>query len=336
MVQKNSVALIIVFNHRYDKNIEILEKIYEKRFSHVYYLVPFYDGDKPNVIPVYQNSYYFQGYFVQGFKQYFQENFLHYFFVADDIVLNPEINENNYMQHFNLSGSTSFIPEVYSLDNINDNMLYCSPATLTDGLSKLRKKDVKKWNWCRVLEAYQYNPKISGVESVNELPEYDEALELLNRHGVNINKLSYVDVFGGPKVPINFKVLMDNIKYMFGHELFRLKYKLKYPLAGSYSDIVIVSQSSIKKFVHYCGVFAATELFVELAIPTALLLSSEDVITEPQIGKKGKVFWPYSKKRKQLYEDEMKKYGYKLDKLITMFPKDVLYIHPVKLSKWEV
>ncbi len=187
---KNPVALIIVFNHKYDKNIDILEKIYHKRFSNIYYLVPFYNGDKPNVISVYENSYYFQGYFVQGFKQYFQEKYLHYFFVADDMIINPSINEDNYTEYFHLKDSTSFIPEIHSLDNINDNILYCSPATINDGIAKLRKKNVKKWNWCRVLEAYNYNPKKSGVESVNELPEYDEALKLLNMHGININKLS--------------------------------------------------------------------------------------------------------------------------------------------------
>lgn len=336
MLPKKNVALIIVFNHRYDKNIEILEKIYEGRFSYIYYLVPFYDGDKPNVIPVYENSHYFQGYFVQGFKQYFQERFLHYFFVADDIVLNPNINENNYQQSFNLSGSTSFIPEVYSLDNINDNMLYCSPATLKDGIAKYKNKNVEKWNWCRVLEAYSYNPKKDGVESANELPGYEEASALLRKHGININKLSYADVFGGPKIPYTFKIFKNNLKYLLGHVVFRLKYELKYPLAGSYSDIVIVSHQSIKKFIHYCGVFTANKLFVELAIPTSLLFASNDVVTESQIEKKGQVFWPHSKKRKLLYEQEMKKYDYKLDKLISLFPKDKLYIHPVKLSKWQV
>jgi len=55
-------ALILIYNHRYDKNIEILEKIYSKRFSVIFHLVPFYDGNRDNVIPVYENSYYFEGY----------------------------------------------------------------------------------------------------------------------------------------------------------------------------------------------------------------------------------------------------------------------------------
>lgn len=114
---------------------------------------------------------------------------------------------------------------------------------------------------------------------------------------------------------------MDNIKYILGHGLLRLKYKLKYPLTGAYWDILIVSNDSIKKFIHYCGVFTATELFVELAVPTALLLASTDIITQPMIGKTGLIFWPHSPKRKNIYEEEMKKYEYKLDNLIEKFSK---------------
>ena len=48
------VPLIIIYNHRFDQNIEKLNKIYGERFSKIYHLVPFYDGDLPNVIPVFE------------------------------------------------------------------------------------------------------------------------------------------------------------------------------------------------------------------------------------------------------------------------------------------
>lgn len=57
------IALLIIYNHRYDKNIPILDKIYEGRFSYVYHVVPFYDGDRENVIAVYENSYVLFGHF---------------------------------------------------------------------------------------------------------------------------------------------------------------------------------------------------------------------------------------------------------------------------------
>lgn len=333
---KDKVALIVVFNHKYDNNIEILDNIYMGRFSNIYYLVPFYTGDKPNVISVYENSYYFQGYFVQGFKQYFDEQYLHYFFVADDMVINPSINENNYQQHFNLSGNTNFIPELYSLDNLNNNTLFCAPATIKDAFAKFRNRKIKKWYWSRVKEAYEYNPNKLGVESINELPKYSEAEMQLNKHGIQINDLRYADINESPNLPNSYYAVKNIVKHFFGHNIFQHKYKMKYPLVGAYSDILIVSHDSIRKFIHYCGVFAATELFVELAIPTALLLSSSEVVTQPNIGKSGILFWPHSPKRNYFYEEEMKKYDYSLKKLLKLFPADKLYIHPIKLSKWKV
>src|SRR5580704_10569699 len=105
------VALIIIYNHRYDKNIDILERIYGERFSNIYHLMPFYSGDKSNVIPVYEHSFYFQNYVAQGFKSYFKKEYSHYFFVADDMIINPVINEQNYATQLKLTETTSFIPE---------------------------------------------------------------------------------------------------------------------------------------------------------------------------------------------------------------------------------
>jgi len=104
-----SVALIIIYNHQYNKNIEILEQIYKGRFSNIYHLVPFYNGEKPNVIPVYENSYYFQGYVAQGFKSYFRKDYAHYFFIADDLILNPIIDETNYTSYLNLNSNSCFL-----------------------------------------------------------------------------------------------------------------------------------------------------------------------------------------------------------------------------------
>jgi len=103
---------------------------------------------------------------------------------------------------------------------------------------------------------------------------------------------------------------------------------IKYPLARSYSDLFIVSGNSIKDFCRYCGAFAATDLFAELAIPTALALSAEKIVMEKDIQLKGKPIWGAEGYR------EMEKYGYRLRSLLDDFPKDCLFIHPIKLSKW--
>jgi hypothetical protein len=333
---KSNVALVIIFNHRFDRNIQVLEKMYEGRFSNIYFLVPFYNGDHPRVIPVYENSFYFHGYIAQAFKQIFNESFHHYFYLADDMLLNPEINEHNYKDHFNLTDDTAFIPEVFSLNNFsnNDTLLFNPYIRLRDKLlfrSAVENSSSAKKLWWRMSQAFRYSPFKEGVESANEIPSYEEALPLITRHGIEVTPLTYIDVHGGcpPPRSIHF------FRYLVKHKLLKKKYRLKYPLVASYADIVIVPATSIKSFVHYCGVFAATELFVEFAIPTALLMSCEKVLSEPAINKRGLIYWVYNDEQKARYDEDMSKYGYKIENLMKDFPKDKLYIHPVKLSKWK-
>lgn len=104
---------------------------------------------------------------------------------------------------------------------------------------------------------------------------------------------------------------------------------LSYPIVGSYSDVFVVSSESIKLFCHYCGVFAATKLFVEVALPTSLVLSAKEIVTENNLKFQGKALWT-----KEQYK-ELDKYDSSLKKLLGEFPSNYLYLHPIKLSKWN-
>ncbi len=283
------VALVIIYNHRYDDNIKILERIYKGRFSHIYHLIPFYDGDKSNVIPVYENSYYFQGYLSQGLKAYLKEDYDHYFFVADDMMINPIINEENYKEHLNLELDSNFFPELISFH---------------------KRKEC--WHWAR--DAFRYNVKQKGIEVIGELPNYEEAKRRFTYFGLDLEPLHYQQIWNIERNQNQFS---------------KRKYLLSYPLVGGYSDMFVISSKIIKKFCHYCGVFAATRLFVEIAVPTALVLSATVIVQEKDIELGGKALWAN--------EDYMifKPYDKKLEKLLTGFPEKLLYLHPVKLSKWD-
>ena len=321
----NKVALIFIFNHKFDKNIEILEKIYKDRFSHIYHLVPFYKGDKPNVIPVYENSQQFNGYIAQGLKSYFNEEFDHYFFIGDDLILNPAINERNYKQYFKLSAGASFIPEIFNLHNLpNNDTLRFLPIKSVSGRTK-------KWYWCKIKEFIEnYKHGIKGVENNKEMPSYEVAEEVLKSRGYEIKPVSYFDMHGG-LLPLS----SASARFVFNLSSYFKRFKLNYPVVSSYSDIIIVSKASIKNFSHYCGVFATNKLFVEFAIPTALLLASDEVVTEPKIGKRGDIYWLYTKAEIEKYEANMQPYNKNLQVLLDKFPEDKLYIHPIKLSKWQ-
>lgn len=305
------VALVIIYNHRYDKNIPILEKIYGDRFSHILHLVPFYDGDKENVISVYDNSYYFQGYIAQASKTLRDKgNFDHYLFIGDDLLLNPELNETNYESHFNIDKKTSFLP----------------------GFIELSKREDK---WRRLYDALNYRLPVAGLEANNELPSIQEALNKFKEKNLEEPFLKPKNLYSmpnrqqypkGPRGYYHYLKRKKEIKTLLETE----RIDLAYPLVGGYSDILVVSGIDFEKFAHYCGVFSASNLFVELAIPTAMVIACEKIQTEKDTAKQGATFW--SAEENQNFEA---KYNTSLTELLSAFPKDVLYFHPVKLSKWK-
>jgi hypothetical protein len=308
-VKKGTIALIIIFNYKYYKNIEILEEIYKNRFSNIFHLVPFYTGDKENVIPVYENSYNFQGYIAQGFRAFYNKEFTHYFFVADDLILNPSINENNFREHLHLNEKSCFLPFFNVLHKTQSGQF-----------------------WSRVKDAYNFNLHTDGVEASSEIPDFMEAKMLMGRFGFEFHPLKHDQLFPKPKFPkriYKLNKVKGYLKWVF-YNVMGKSYELRYPLVGGYSDIFIISQDAIRKFCHYCGVFAATDLFVEIAIPTAIALSAEDVKTEEFLPMKGKALWTEAEL------GELKKYNFELGALLNDFPENYIYLHPVKLSKWKV
>lgn len=293
----NKIALLIVYNHRFDRNIPILNKIYEKRFSHIYHIMPFYDGKEKNVIPIYESSYQFSGYISQAYTHLKNNGFTHFFIVADDMVINPEINETNFWETTGIYNDSCYISSFISFQN---------------------RKEV----WMRTIEALRYTPWVMGTEIRNIIPTYENAIERFELHDL-------------PTTPIPYDIVVRNLRKSNGlsfYEKLRIikrRGRLAYPLVGGYSDIFLITADAMDKFCLYCGAFAATRLFVEIAVPTALVLATEKIQHDKDIKLKGKALWS-SEDYKFLNQ-----YNNSLSLLTAEFPKDILYIHPIKLSKWK-
>ncbi len=269
----SELALIIAFNHRYDRNIEKLQQIYEKRFSNIFYLMPFYDGNKEGVIPVYENSRQFQGFFAQGFNEFFQEKFSHYIFIADDLILNPIINDTNIIEILHLHNQAAYIKRLTPLTAIGPS-------------------------WSNLAGVFKVFQDYNGVEFRKELPPANEALKLMENHGIKMD--------------------LDN-------------FAPKYPLVTGYSDFVVVGHESVRRFCRLCGIFAAMRLHAEVATPTALALSAKKIIRENEVDLKGTELGA----RESRLELE-RTYNRDFNKLMESFHKESLYIHPVKLTGWSL
>ncbi|MCG8310034.1 MAG: hypothetical protein MI975_21740 [Cytophagales bacterium] len=211
------------------------------------------------------------------------------FFIADDLVLNPVINERNYAEYLQLGKKTCFLP----------------------GLITLHER--KDW-WPRVVDAFRYRICYQGVEAEGQLPSYEEALKKFKRFGLQIKPLRFEQIWNMPPPD---------------KDLLAQKYNLSYPLVGSYSDIFVISATNIRQFCHYCGVFAATRLFVEVGLPTAVVLSAENIVQESDLSLQGKALW--TKEDYNILEN----YRRELKMLLDNFPANFLYLHPIKLSVWN-
>ncbi len=323
MQMSGSVCLVVIYNHRHSANVEKLENLYRGRFSHVYHLMPFHEGGGgggggENVIPVYEDSYSFQGHIAQGYNQYFAEKHRHYLFIADDLVLNPMINEGNYMEHFGLGGdrAKSFLP----------------------GFRLLHQADL--WTHTRGVLTWSNNFQVEDL-----LPTYDETLKRFENLGLTIKPIPtyylnrplmywLTQSFGWRDITdIRRTLRLLGARFLVAY-LKRLNrtYVPRLPFIRGYSDICIVSSKHIRQFAHYCGIFASGNLFVEIALPTSLMMCAEpgEIITQGDISSWGKAMWE-SEEQGRFAEQ----YGMQLGKLLANWPEGTLYIHPVKLSQWS-
>lgn len=282
------ICLIIIYNHQYENNIQKINKYYENRFCRIVHLMPFYEGNDINVIPIYESSYSFSGYIAQGSRDFISEEYDYYVFCGDDCILNPDISESNLIQKFELEGGKGFIKELDVLDvsKIAIQIPLTNYLLTKNGIINKKKFDGND-HLLYIRRAYGKLKDTRELEIQKYIPSKEEMIEILKRHGIKWHK---------------------NIE--------------EYPLVLSFSDLVIVPASNIKSFCRLCGAFAAANLHVELAIPTALTISCKDIVTEKDLrrGKYGS-------------QNHVNTRIKKLSNIKKCFKdKNCLYIHPIKLS----
>lgn len=301
-------ALVIIYNHRHEQNIDLLERIYRDRFTHIFHLMPFYAGKRANVIPVYGSSYVFQGFVAQSLRDLLREGFTHYFFVADDLILNPSVNERNFLDSMGLPEGHCYLP----------------------GFHRPSGPNMKFWGHAH--RALDWRVRAPGLEVADQIPSVEEARDRLSRHRVASVPLTFRRLWRTPDTLGGWlRTLVRDPRLCARYvasSLCRTTYNLPYPLASGYSDIFIVTSEAMREFGRLCGIFAASGLFVEYAIPTALALSADTICESPQLKLRGRALQPQEQNR------ELDRYCRSLKSLLDDFPAGYLFLHPIKLSGW--
>jgi hypothetical protein len=280
--------------------------------------MPFYAGDDADVFAVYGNSHFFQGYIAQAASALLDIETDSYLFIADDLFLNPQISEENANEVFNVRAqNASFISELIDFTTLERP-------------------------WQRAWEAVRWRPIQRGVELTNELPSVQDLAIKFAEKGIGSKSVprralshprgrasrgSWMRRFAGNTYLVLRSLMLSVLR---NARLWRGTH-LPFPLVGGYSDIFMVQKALLPKFARLCGVFAATELFVEIAIPTALVATSPNVSTDQTALLRGKAIWTASELR-----DLEDRYGRDLGNLLKRFPADLAYLHPIKLSRWDI
>lgn len=306
-------AAIFLFNHRFERNVEKLEAIYADRFSDRQYIMPFSQSQREGVVSIYETSWNFSGHIAQAWPRIERPDATHYVFIADDLILNPALNEDNILEQLNVAPGGGYIKSLASTDTNR----YC---------------------WYRALPICKaFDEQEPGFDYKSELPSAAEAEERFRKMGIPLRF----------PFPLPLAELKPSIRRAGFWNLLRWAgRKTSYPLLYGYSDFLIVPQHAMPKFAHYCGVFAALNVFAEVAVPTALALAVDQIQTELRLGED--FFRPHPRKRRpsaryegvELWgERPIRSFahstGGNLTKMFAEFPPDRLYVHPVKLSQFD-
>ncbi len=325
MPQDRNVGLVVLFNHNYERNIPIIKRMYKERFPHMRILMPFYYGSDEEVIGVFGNSFMFHGYLAQARNELMRMGCDDFLVIGDDLLLNPDFNSENIHEKLNVPAGAFYMDMV-------ENISTCS-------------------YYRPILEASRFSPYPRGLDgSANRnLPSYEEAYKILSDKGlISQTTMSYWKPFYPEFLQFSFSNLYKNYKifkarvyHFFKVIQYRLRpAKMPYPYIFSYSDILLIPRERMLDLCRYLEPFAAWNMFVEMAIPTAIMLLPDTTVcfAEGTNYRTGNVWYPQDPEHFSRIDALIKSLQQKsqtAEDLATFFPREYLYLHPVKLSRYN-
>ncbi len=319
----SNVCLAVIYNHQFVNNVEKIEKLYGNRFDKIYHVMPFYRGDNPDIISVYENSYQFQAYVSQALNRIYDDKFDYYVFMADDVLLCPEFSKDTMEDILKINPITSF--------TARNLRVMCDEYILT-----------RIWLFPSLIE-YLYSENKRRIDAI--LPDIGTMSAKYKTLGlkcplISENKLKFIQDFAPANRYNNFfynydfdndkmdyKKLLENYKDKEGEPV-----KYLFPFACGFSDFFVIPKKFIKDFAYYSGVLASVRIFAEVAIPTALCIVSDKINFPKTIGLDAINYSAIDERRNELPD----KYEHSVKRLIDEWEDKNLLIHPVKYSMWEM
>lgn len=316
----SDICLVHLFNHRYEGNLPVLDKLYGDRFRNRLALMPFYRGDRPDVVRIYEGSENFEGFLAQAYGALSKRLFTHYVVCADDLILHPRLNEENIAEELRLTPEAGYIKSYAGLDADPPAWPY-----------------VPAFHWIFAMPALVNLAEYCGVDWKRELPPVEEATSRFESYGIEPGSIRLGHLRGANQLRSVF------LFFFYVYKRLQLRCRtppseqqppllgFPYPLAKGYSDLFVIPGAVLERFCHLCGVLAAMSVFAEIAIPTAMILCCARIVQEADTNWRGVAYWHPGEAN-----DFAERFGHDYARLAAGFEEDLLYVHPIKLSQWSV
>jgi hypothetical protein len=134
--------------------------------------------------------------------------------------------------------------------------------------------------------------------------------------------------YGRPSLHVRSEFASRPGEYLLRRKLrLRKTHELPFPMAVGISDVFAVRRDAMLEVCRLLGVFAAADIFVEVAIPTTLLVSANTVATCGSL--QSSYYWTFAVPGTDFFRSAQS-----VDELAGQYPDDALFIHPVKLSRF--
>lgn len=300
----------VLFNHPFSKNIPILREVYRERFDDVIFVQPLEKSNDVDVFTSYRGPFCFHGMIVDVARTLLEKRSDYYLFIHDDVFLNPLYDAENLFECLGIPGNGAFIPAVCPIEG-----------------------DVTSWGWTSSVLWKLFYPKNklsgSGIERpLQFFPDGNKMREeIMKKYQFKFSDVTYDRnvalpesiIFGqNPYSITTERMILDGL---FEKAKNSNSTSLPFPFFRGMSDFFAVDAETLEKIIPLLGVMAAAQLFVEVAIPTALIVAANRVKRSIEVGLK--VDWRWGTERDALDFESM----------AMRFHEDLLFVHPVKLSK---
>ncbi|MXP15384.1 hypothetical protein GRI44_11550 [Altererythrobacter confluentis] len=110
------IKALFLFNHRFEANMPMLDRIYGGRFANRHFIMPFASQPGPRISRVAEQGRNFSGHLAQSARDWVEPGITHYVVVPDDLLLNPQIDENNLVAALKLAPGQAYIKNLISAD----------------------------------------------------------------------------------------------------------------------------------------------------------------------------------------------------------------------------